>query len=475
MLHAQAGYANRVYGHWATGSDRRLWLAYWFFYFYNDYNLVGPLLPAGLHEGDWEMIQLRLDEPGQAPDLAVYAQHNSAVARPWAQVERVGEQPVVYPARGSHASYFEAGIHWTGHWFDHVNGRRIAPALALEVIHDDDPAYRWATWPGMWGGTEPQPGLDRPLEDSSPRGPGGHGQWHDPSTLLGKATDRAAALQPPAPQLAVLPAPPTITLAREGEELRLHYSTSAEDIAMLIVTVNSPQEPLPPALYRVPVEASSGTVEVPAGLHDEWGYDIHISSATADGRASASIEHRFPPQRPLSELDQSLSSLTRRRARVFKPRPRRTASQTRCLGSSAPEPRRAVASAAHEAVAFVLTLVPRGAVLTHAEALVCAADRRAHITAACDPGHGLSCTCCRDSQRDQRGPQRDACSHHSPGIFAPLDIPLSGTLPNSAARRRSPRTNDLRSYLQPLRVPADIGSVTPHARAGAQTARGSVA
>ncbi len=38
-MHAQAKYANRVYGHSATGSDGRVWLAYWFFYFYNDYNL----------------------------------------------------------------------------------------------------------------------------------------------------------------------------------------------------------------------------------------------------------------------------------------------------------------------------------------------------------------------------------------------------------------------------------------------------
>src|SRR5207248_5698858 len=34
-LHSEPQYANRVYGHWATGSDNRLWLAYWFFCFYN--------------------------------------------------------------------------------------------------------------------------------------------------------------------------------------------------------------------------------------------------------------------------------------------------------------------------------------------------------------------------------------------------------------------------------------------------------
>ena len=53
-LHQQSRYRNRMYGHAVTGSDGRLWLQYWFFYFYNDYNLLGPLVHAGLHEGDWE-------------------------------------------------------------------------------------------------------------------------------------------------------------------------------------------------------------------------------------------------------------------------------------------------------------------------------------------------------------------------------------------------------------------------------------
>jgi len=118
-MHAQSQYANRVYGHSAMGSDDGcLWLAYWFFYFYNGYNLIGRFIRAGLHESDWEMIQLRLDPTGAVPDLAVYAQHKHAGQRPWNQVERVGDQPVVYPARGSHASYFSAGVHWTGDWFD---------------------------------------------------------------------------------------------------------------------------------------------------------------------------------------------------------------------------------------------------------------------------------------------------------------------------------------------------------------------
>ena len=75
-LHGNAKYANRVYGHAATDGDGDQWLQYWLFYFYNDYNLIGHFLHAGLHEGDWEMVQIRLR--GGKPDLAVYAQHKDA-------------------------------------------------------------------------------------------------------------------------------------------------------------------------------------------------------------------------------------------------------------------------------------------------------------------------------------------------------------------------------------------------------------
>ncbi len=293
-MHAKPGYANRVYGHWATGSDGRLWLAYWFFYFYNDYNLVGDLLPAGLHEGDWEMIQLRLDEQGEAPELAVYAEHRAAAARDWEQVERVGDQPVVYPARGSHTSYFTAGPHWTGHWFDHANGKRPGPPLMLEVIKDGDPAYNWAIWPGLWGGTVPKRGVgeDLDFDDDSPRGPGRHAQWRDPVKLLETVKHEPA---PTAADMTTLLTAPTIAVSRDGPNLRIQYSTMEADVVALIVAINSPQETMPPATYHVTIGAPRGTAQIPAGLRDDWSYDIHVSVATRDGKASEATEADITP------------------------------------------------------------------------------------------------------------------------------------------------------------------------------------
>jgi hypothetical protein len=45
-LRTRGGYANRMYGRALADSHGQLWLQYWFFYFYNDYNLAGNF---GLH------------------------------------------------------------------------------------------------------------------------------------------------------------------------------------------------------------------------------------------------------------------------------------------------------------------------------------------------------------------------------------------------------------------------------------------
>lgn len=296
-LHAQPQYANRVYGHWATGSDGRIWLAYWFFYFYNDYNLIGPLIKAGLHEGDWEMIQLRLDPAGATPDLAVYAQHKHAGQRPWNQVERVGDQPVVYPARGSHASYFSAGVHWTGAWFDFADGERHGPPLTLHVISDATADDEWARWPGSWGGTQPPPGDINPLDDASPRGPGEHVQYAHPDALLETAAAHAAALAqapgPPAPP----PAAPTVTARTAGSDLHIAYDTHVPNPAGLVVTIGDPRMATPPEVHRVPVSASSGTATIPGAATAE-PQAIHVSVATESNAATPATSVTTPPTSP---------------------------------------------------------------------------------------------------------------------------------------------------------------------------------
>jgi hypothetical protein len=293
LLHAEARYANRMYGRWARGGGGSTWLQYWFFYFYNDYNLVGDLFAAGLHEGDWEMIQLRLGA-SETPDLAVYAQHARTVARPWGEVETRGERPVVYVARGSHASYFTRGAHWTGHWFDHADGKGASPDVALEPVHGD-PRYAWLLWPGYWGDTKP---TGDPLDSSSPTSPSRHRQWGDPDVLLAKERMLQAVARP-----APAPAPtPRVELARVGDTLHVAYSTPAPSDgwqpARLVVTVDSPEDPLPPTTRSLEIGKPSGKVDTGIPARDDWHYEAHVSVASADGLASASAGATLPGASP---------------------------------------------------------------------------------------------------------------------------------------------------------------------------------
>src|SRR5262245_23833904 len=196
-------YRDRVYGHARRDAKGRLWLQYWLFYYYNDFQLIGALLTGGKHEGDWELVQLRLDA-NERPDLAVYSQHKTAEAKPWAATPKDKNTPLVYVARGSHANYFGPGSRFTGSWFDQADGKGPKINPTLEVVTDTTPA--WMLWPGMWGDT--RTGV-LPLDSKSPVSPGVRKHWLDPSLLSG-AEPKAA----PTP-----PAPPKAVAHREGDHI----------------------------------------------------------------------------------------------------------------------------------------------------------------------------------------------------------------------------------------------------------------
>jgi hypothetical protein len=268
LRQARADLRNRMYGH-AVEAGGRLWLQYWLYYFYNDYNLA---LGIGLHEGDWEMVQLRMH--GDEPDVAVYAQHRQAEQRPWAQVERVPgdpRRPLVYVARGSHASYFHAGFHQTEAWYDLADGKRNAPRLALEIIDDDTPP--WVGWPGVWGDTRARVGgIDQP----SPRGPAAHGSWRDPNSLL------ATAWQPQRKDAIDAPA---VKIVRDAGRLRIDFDLSRQPgppATSLQVTVNSRDEAgVPPRTYTFGlIETTRGSLTTRIPLDPTKHYDIYASTTS---------------------------------------------------------------------------------------------------------------------------------------------------------------------------------------------------
>jgi hypothetical protein len=282
-LRQRPGYSNRMYGRAKKDADGHVWLQYWFFYFYNDYNLAGGI---GLHEGDWEMVQLRMHD--DAPDLAVYAQHTWAERRPWDQVDRLDgspDTPLVYVARGSHASYFRAGYHETEAWYDMADGKRAAPKLALELIDDGSPS--WVDWPGSWGDTRPRvQGIDQP----SPNGPSAHTQWPDPKDLV-KHSRTPTRVDPAHP--------PEVEVARRDGRLVLEYDFSKRagpEPQKLVVTVNSIDDRLPPRTFTFPVDkALKGTIAEPLGLNEAQHYDVYVSTTDAEGKPSESKYTEIDP------------------------------------------------------------------------------------------------------------------------------------------------------------------------------------
>jgi hypothetical protein len=158
------------------------WLQYWML-FANDSQDRG-LLRTGRHEGDWEMIQLRLRRG--RPVQAVYTQHSGAESCGFRWAARGGTRPVVQLARGSHAGYFIAGVR-DRTWPDPNDvadgeGQRVRPRLVR--ISADRPA--WMRYPGRWGDTRAGwvPG-----EMDSPRGPAfqPQGRWSDPDAWAAAA------------------------------------------------------------------------------------------------------------------------------------------------------------------------------------------------------------------------------------------------------------------------------------------------
>ena len=153
---------------------------YWRFYYYNDSALLG----RGVHEGDWESVQVRLNLNMQ-PDLVSFEAHDGEETCNWSDAETSFGHPVVYVAAGSHAAYSHRGNYErpTG-ITDHAEGdglQLLAPSI--ERVSDATP---WLQWPGRWGDS----GAGSLFGGETPRGPAMQGaEWNDPDTWIGDVDD----------------------------------------------------------------------------------------------------------------------------------------------------------------------------------------------------------------------------------------------------------------------------------------------
>lgn len=164
--------------------EGRLALQYWFFWYFNDWN--------NTHESDWEGIQLVWDDVdsidaalGMHPDRIGYSQHGNGEVAGWDDSKlRLEDEthPLVYPAAGSHATFFsdDTFLAWgersSGFGCDVASGPSERVPLDVVVIPDEiDPAgeFAWVLYQGRWGERQPS-------AFNGPLGPAFNTRWDQP-------------------------------------------------------------------------------------------------------------------------------------------------------------------------------------------------------------------------------------------------------------------------------------------------------
>lgn len=279
-----AGRADVAYGRARRDDDGRLWLQYWFFHYYADRGLLG----LEQHEGDWQMIQIRLGEDAR-PEEATFAQHHEAERLRWEELTLAGTEdgpvPVVFPARGSHAPRPRAGSHGAPVVADHNDGRgpRVRPRLV--TIADDGPS--WVLWPGRWGSTRRR----EYFEGESPRGPRAQTQWWDPAEMHAEA-------QPwPRSGATLLPPPrPRFDLRREANLAVVSYElpdpAADEAAAARLVAAPFDDSPEPSASRSFAVEGQRGRFALTLSGERRWR-GVRLAVNSESGVSGETLEAPF--------------------------------------------------------------------------------------------------------------------------------------------------------------------------------------
>jgi hypothetical protein len=225
--HEVEGMGNVIYGAMRPGAGGKRWLQYWFFFYYNDKAVRG----FGVHEGDWEGIQIRIGPPGEdskvTPEEVTYSQHEGGERAGWDEVELDEETgaPVVYVGLGSHASYLRSGQHQAPIVADVCDGGGAHVRPALELLDEEEQV--WVRWPGRWGASKKRGLISFP----SPESPGKQRRWDHPDDYHGDAEQfderRTAAEEEPAA--------PVVTARREGDTVHVEVNAAPGTAAKLVV------------------------------------------------------------------------------------------------------------------------------------------------------------------------------------------------------------------------------------------------
>jgi hypothetical protein len=155
---------------------------YWFFWYFNQFN--------DLHEGDWEGMQIAFEANNarqaltEGPSEMILFQHAGGERADWedSKVEKEGTHPVVYPAAGSHATFYDSTVYvqngskGSGVGCDNTSEPlrelRLHP-VAIPTFPTTAGRFKWLTYFGHWG--EQEAGFN-----NGPTGPLTKKQWLEP-------------------------------------------------------------------------------------------------------------------------------------------------------------------------------------------------------------------------------------------------------------------------------------------------------
>jgi hypothetical protein len=210
-------------------------LQFWFFWYFNQFN--------DLHEGDWEGMQLSFESNTTAgalteePSEVIVFQHAGGERASWdeGKVQKQGTHPVVYPAAGSHATFYDSAVYLgngqngSGVGCDNTSEPlrelRLRPVLLPETAPEKG-AFQWLSYRGRWGEKEKS-------YNNGPTGPVTKTVWREPFAWM--AEQRSTSPRLPGGSVVG----PTVTAAFCGAVIAVtdltHIATKSQAAAIGIV------------------------------------------------------------------------------------------------------------------------------------------------------------------------------------------------------------------------------------------------